>query len=159
MHICARWSSVSVPSLVPAAVCLVVAAAVGVITHELAHALALRLGGVPCRVTVLPKRGDTGRYRLGVRGPLARVTPTRVPADLPPWRLRVAAMAPLCLATPLALSLVGILPDPFAGGSLALQAATIAWLGCAIPSPRDFSLLWYPEAAIATRGRAMSTGD
>jgi len=143
-------------SVVAAAVCLVVAAAVGMVAHELSHALALRLGGVPCTVTVLPKHADSGRFRMGIRVPLARVTPTRVPESLPSWRLRAAAIAPLSLAIPFGLVLVGVLSDPFAGGSQALQAAAIAWFGCAIPSPRDFSLVWYPEAAIATRDQAAS---
>lgn len=121
----------------------------GLVVHELSHALALRVAGVSCTVEFLPGRGNSGGVRPRVRGPLARVRPTRLPDDLSPWQLRMAAVMPLCLAAPVALALVGLVPDPFAVGDPVLELATVAWLGCAIPSPRDFSLLWYPERGIA----------
>lgn len=119
--------------------------AAGVVGHELSHALGLWLAGVPCRVEWLPgRRGATLRERL--RGPPARVTPTRLPDDLAPWRLRVAAMMPLCLVVPVVAAVAwGI--DPLAAGPRPLALATVAWVGCALPSPRDFSVLWYPDRA------------
>lgn len=129
---------------------LVGTAAVGVLVHELSHATALYLAGVPCRIEVLPGRGSSGRFRVGVGGPLARVTPTRLPEDQPPWTLRAAALMPLVLAAPFVLVVAGVLANPFAAGEGPLALAAIAWLACAIPSPGDFSLVWYPERAIAS---------
>lgn len=144
-------------SLASAGVVLVGTAVIGVVAHELSHALGLRMAGVPCRVEFLPGRGESGNFRTGLRGPLARVTPTRVPDDLPPWRLRVTAMMPLCLAVPVGFAFAGVVPDPFAVGDRAIELAVIAWLGCSVPSPRDFSILWYPERAIALHGDADAT--
>lgn len=146
-------------SLVSAGVILVGTAVVGVIFHELSHALALRMAGISCRMEFLPTRGDTSGFPASVRGPLARVTPTRLPDDVSPWHLRAAAIMPLCLSVPLVLVPVGAVPDPFAVGDTSLELATIAWVGCSIPSPGDFSLLWYPERAIATHCDAVSPGE
>lgn len=126
---------------------------VGIILHELSHALALRIIGVPYIIELLPDRDGAGDFRTSLRSPLARVRPTEVPDGLMSWQLRAAAMMPLCLAVPFALVLLGVVPDPFAVGALPLELATIAWLGCAVPSPGDFSLLWYPERAIAAYNR------
>lgn len=132
-----------------------IVAAIGVLAHELSHAVALRAAGVPCRVEVLPDRDGAAGFRSSALGPLARVTPTSVPAGLPVWRLRAAAMMPVCLVIPVVLIAAGALPVPSAVDSLTLELATIAWLACAIPSPQDFSLLWYPERAMAAhRGPA-----
>lgn len=132
-----------------AVVALSVTVLLGIAVHELSHVLALRLAGVRCRVTVLPGREDAGPHGPGADAPgaWATVTPTAVPDGLPLWRLRAAAMAPLCLLAPFALVAVGVFPDPFAG-SLPLRAAAVGWLGCALPSPSDFSLLWYPGRAL-----------
>lgn len=133
-------------------------AAIGVVAHELSHAIALRAAGVPCRVEVLPTR-DGGGFRSSALGPLARVSPTSVPENLQVWRLRVAAMMPLCLVVPVVLIAAGVLPVPSAMDSLALELAAIAWIGCSLPSPQDFSLLWYPERAMAVhRGSASAAG-
>lgn len=145
--------------LVAAAACLLGTAVLGVLAHELSHAVVLRLGGVGCRLSLLPGREAARGYMAGLRGPLARVTPTTMPEGLPPWRLRAAAMAPLTLALPFGLVLVGTVPDPFAGGAPSVQAAALAWLGCSLPSPRDFSLLFYPEAAMASERPAASIDD
>lgn len=121
---------------------------IGVVAHEFAHALALRLGGVPCRVEPLPDAG-AGPSRLGCAGGrLASVRPVAAPAGIPSWRLRAAAMAPLGLLLPLALVVAGVVPDPFGGADVALQVATITWIGCALPSPSDFSILWYPQRSL-----------
>lgn len=122
---------------------------IGIILHELSHALALRINGVPFTVEFLPARNGARGFRSSVGTPLARVTPTGVPDDLSPWQLRMAAMMPLCLVVPFGLVLIGVVPDPFAVGNLSLELATIAWFGCSVPSPGDFSLLWYPERAFA----------
>jgi len=129
-------------------------AVVGVIVHELSHAVALRLAGVSCTVAVLPDRTASGRFQTSVLGPLATVTPTRIPDDLSPWHLRVAAMMPLSLLCPFGLIFAGVIPNPFTLGHLHLELAAVAWLGCALPSPRDFSLLWYPERAISAHATA-----
>lgn len=138
--------------VVLACLALVGTAAIGVIVHELSHALVLRAVGIPCTVEVLPGRNGMDGTGWGIVGPLARVTPTGRLDVLSPWHLRVAAMMPLCLAVPFCLALAGVFPDPFATGDLALEAATIAWLGCAVPSPSDFSLFWYPERTIEAAG-------
>lgn len=137
-------------SHVHAVALLVGTAAVGVVAHELSHLVALRLAGISCTVEVLPGRSDGRQFSAGVGSPLARVRPTRLPADVSPWALRWAALTPLGLAVPLALVLVGVLPDPFASGTLVGELALVVWVGCSIPSPQDFSVAWYPERAIAT---------
>lgn len=135
-------------SLVWAAVLLLGTAIVGITAHELCHALALRLAGVRCEMDFLPDRTDSSGFAAIGRTPLATVTPIDVAADVSPRHLRVASMTPLCLAIPIALVFLGVVPNPFATGDLGLQLVTIAWLGCSIPSPADFSLLWYPERAL-----------
>ena len=133
---------------------LLLALGVGTVAHEFAHALVLRALGVPVDVRWLPDRGDSGPATAGFAGRWATVTPRRLPADLPPRGLRLAALAPLAMATPMALVLLGVLPDPVATGNLPLIAATIAWFACALPSPQDFSLAWHAEAARAAGSRA-----
>lgn len=130
---------------------LVVAVGVGTTAHELSHVLALSASGVPCRVTIRPDREQSGDLGANLPGAWATVTPTAIPRDFAPWRLRTAAMMPLCLAAPFALAVAGVVPDPFVTDNVPLQAAAIGWLGCALPSPRDFSLLWYPRQALADR--------
>ena len=120
----------------------------GTVTHELSHAVALRAFGVPVEISWLPGRERTGLLRAALAGGWAAVSPRAVPRDLQPWRLRVAAMMPLLLAAPLALVGLGVLTDPFAGDTLYRAAAAVGWLACALPSPQDFSVLWYAEAAI-----------
>jgi len=122
---------------------------VGTVAHEFAHGLVLRALGVPFDVRWLPDRDDTGPAGAGFAGRWATVTPRALPPDLPPWGLRVAALAPLVLALPMALVLVGALPDPTGTDNLPLVVATLTWFGCALPSPQDFSLVWHAEAAIA----------
>lgn len=134
--------------LLGAAAALCCAVAVGTVCHELSHAIALRAAGVPCEIEFLPDRGDAP-LRAGLPGAGATVTPTHLPDDVSPDHLRIAALTPLFLAAPFALVLAGAAPDPFAVGSLPLEAAAVGWLACALPSPQDFSLVWYPEAAIA----------
>lgn len=140
--------------LVLAGAALVAAVVVGTTLHELSHALALAASGVPCQITVRPDRDESGLLGASLPGAWATVTPTAVPSGFSPWQLRTAAMMPFCLAAPFALVLVGVVPNPFVSGGLPLQLAAVGWLGCALPSPQDFSLLWYPERAIADRRRS-----
>lgn len=123
---------------------------VGVVTHELAHAVGLRAAGVDCTVELLPTPDGSGGFRASVLGPIATVTPTGVPADLSHWQLRVAALMPLTLVLPLAVVASGVLPGPVPTDDLWFQLVAVAWLGCALPSPQDFSIVWYPERALAT---------
>lgn len=125
-----------------------VSVVVGVAAHEAVHVAVLRLAGVSHSVEVLPDDG-AGRVESVWEGALVRVTPDGDGADISPWQLRSAALMPLCLSAPLALVLAGVVPDPFSGGHLTAQVALVAWLGCSIPSPQDFSLAWYPERALA----------
>lgn len=120
--------------------------AVGTVVHELSHAITLKLLGITCEIEWLPGRDGEG-FNLG-RGALATVTPRAIPRELAPWRLRIAALMPLTLAFPIPLVLAGVLPDPLAAGDPVVAMATVGWLACGIPSPRDFSLLWYAEEAI-----------
>lgn len=132
--------------LILAGVVLLVGLGVGTVAHELSHAITLRLLGVDCQIEWLPRR-DAAGFDLA-RGALASVTVRTSHHEPDAWRLRVAALMPLTLAIPIPLILLGILPDPVASGDLVLTMATIGWLACGIPSPQDFSLLWYAEAAI-----------
>lgn len=128
---------------------LAVAVGIGTVVHELSHALVLRAFAIPHDLEWLPDSDRQGMLAVGISGRLAAVTPRAPAPELPPWGLRVAALAPLALALPLALVPLGVLPDPVAAGNVYLIAATIGWLACALPSPQDFSLVWYAERAIA----------
>lgn len=125
---------------------LVVALAVGTVVHELSHLVALRALGVSCRVRWFPDRSATGQ--VSARRGWASVVPRGVTPNLDPWRLRLAGLVPLTLAFPLVLFLVGLVPDPVSAGDPVATAATVGWLACALPSPQDFSLVWYAERAI-----------
>lgn len=145
-------SSATPVELVGAVVVLAGTVVAGTVAHELSHALALRAFDVPFAVEFFPDRDDAGLPRADVGGTWATVTPTAVPAEFAPWRLRTAAMMPLLLATPFALVAAGVLPDPFAAADPYPKTAALGWLACALPSPQDFSLLWYPRRAIAEYG-------
>lgn len=138
--------------LIVAALALSGSVAVGTAAHELSHSIALWAGGYRCEIRWWPNRG---RGWLRPRSAFASVTP-QVDGTASPMALRCAALAPLTLATPLALALAGLLPDPYESGPLAVQAALIGWLGCALPSPQDFAVVWYADRALA---RASAGGD
>lgn len=127
---------------------ILASAGVGIVAHEASHAVVLWGAGVPCSVTILPD-DDRGPLAGALTGALVRIEPDRRPRDLSPWLLRAAALMPLTLAVPFALMVAGVVPDPFSDGSVVAQVALVAWLGCSIPSPQDFSLAWYPERALA----------
>lgn len=144
---------------IEAAALLVGTAVVGVVAHELSHALALRLAGVSYTVELLPGREDRGNLSAGIGSPLARVRPTRLPDDLSPWSIRGAALMPFVLSAPLGLVLAGVVPDPFAAGALVPQLALVIWIGCSIPSPQDFSVAWYPRRAMEIASSGPETAD
>lgn len=145
--------------LVLAAGSLVGAVGVGTVAHECAHGAVLRAFGVRVEVAWLPDRDGTGRVGAALSSRWATVTPRALPASLPPWGLRLAAVAPLALAAPMALVPLGVLPDPTLSGNLPLVAAAVGWLACALPSPRDFSLFWHPRRAMGEHGRPAPVGD
>lgn len=120
---------------------LVLALTIGLVTHEYAHALVLHLAGVEYAVEYFPDRADGVVATLSsCRWAQVRPRPTgREPA----WVFRVAALMPLSLALPvLALGVGGHL------SGTAATAATIGWLACAIPSPRDFSVAFYAHRVL-----------
>jgi hypothetical protein len=131
--------------LVGAALALCASVAVGTVAHEVSHALALRASGLACDIRWRPDR-DGGRFGPGRT--LASVMP-RVESTASPTAFRLAALAPLGLALPLALALLGVVPDPFRHAPIPVQAALVGWLGCALPSPQDFAVVWYAERALA----------
>jgi MFS family permease len=135
--------------ILAAAPLLVAAVAAGTVAHELLHAAALRAFGVPYRIEWLPGRDGAGLLEASLYVKWAAVTPTAFPDDMSAWRLRVAALAPVALATPFVLIAAGPLPDPFATGAVLAQVLAIAVMACAIPSPQDFSLFWHAERALA----------
>ena len=104
--------------------------------------------GVSFEMEWLPDREQDGLLRASIAGGWASVRPRSLPSGLSPWSLRVAALMPLVLAAPILFVVLGVVPDPFSAGNPYLMAAAIGWLGCAIPSPQDFSLVWYAEQAI-----------
>lgn len=132
--------------LVAAAVVLIVVLGAGTIVHELSHAFMLHALGISYTIDWLPGHDAAGASSL--LGTWASVFPRSVPSDLEPWRLRVAALMPLTLATPMVLVLAGVIPDPLASGDPIVASATVGWLACALPSPQDFSLVWHAEHAI-----------
>ena len=136
-------------TLVGSGAVLLVAVIAGTVVHELSHAAALRAFSVPHVVEFLPRRAEVGTLRASITGEWARVVPCDLSSDLSPWALRVAALMPLLLATPLALVPLGVLPDPFGSDNPYLIAATLGWTACALPSPQDFSLVWHAERIVA----------
>jgi hypothetical protein len=135
-------------TLLGAGVVLLATVVVGTVVHELSHAAALRAFSVPHEIEWLPLRADVGTLRASITGEWARVVPYDLPPGRSPWALRVAALMPLLLATPLALVPLGVLPDPFGSDNPYLIAATLGWTACALPSPQDFSLVWHAERCV-----------
>jgi hypothetical protein len=124
---------------------LLLTVVVGTVFHELTHVLSLRAIGVPYRVEWFTRRRNTDG--LDVTVPLATVTPVQVPGDRNVG-LRISAMAPLLLVSPLVAVVLGYLPDPFASGNVYLLSMTIGWVACALPSPQDFAVFWYPDRVL-----------
>jgi hypothetical protein len=138
---------------------LLVAVTAGIVAHELSHALFLRAVGVSFDLRWFPSQDGATRLRASVTGGLASVQLREIPDDLSPWKLRAAALMPFLLSTPFVLVGFGIAPDPFQAGNAALSAAMVGWLGCALPSPQDFSMFWYAEQIINRGGEEQSHFD
>lgn len=121
---------------------------IGLVLHELTHAVVLHVLGVPYDINWFPSRDPTGRFDLGLMGAWATVTPRWMPENVPTWGLRVSALAPLTLVLPFALVAIGVGPDLTTSNNAFVAAGTIAWLACALPSPQDFSLFWYADQVV-----------
>ncbi|MFB6140506.1 MAG: hypothetical protein ABEJ26_08740 [Halosimplex sp.] len=133
-----------------AAAVLALSVSVGLVAHEFAHAAALRAAAVPYEIDWFPDAdANGGVLRAGLRGRWATVRP-RPDAATPRWSLRASAMMPLAMAAPLALVAAGAVTDPFATDGL-VRFAVVGWLACALPSPQDFSVLWYADRAVEAR--------
>ena len=52
-------------------------------------------------------------------------------------------MMPFVLVTPFVFVGVGLVGDTFIYGTGYETAVAVVWLARAVPSPQDFSLLWY----------------
>ena len=130
---------------------LALALGVGTVVHELSHALVLRAFDIPFEIEWLPDR-DRGLVRATALGTWASVTPRTVAGGASPTGIRVAALAPLALATPGVFIFLGYLPDPTTTHP-AITAAALAWFACAIPSPSDFSAFWHAGELAADQGR------
>lgn len=120
----------------------------GVVAHELSHLLVLRVCGVGATLEVTPGRTTDGGLVAGMGGHLAQVRIERAD-DISPRALRIAALMPLAMTVPLVLVVAGVGPSPVGTGWAGGKLVVIAWLACSIPSPRDFSLAWYPDQALA----------
>lgn len=140
--------------LFTAVVILLASGTIGIVAHEFAHAVALRIFGISFRIDWFPDSRDDGLLGMIFLGKLAAVTPQRFPQEDAALGLRVASMMPLILLLPLAGIPLGILPAPVLAESLYLKVALIGWLACALPSPQDFSVLWYAPRVVAKRQRA-----
>jgi hypothetical protein len=115
----------------------------GLVAHEWAHALVLRLAAIDYTISYAPNRRP-GVFGLIRSCPWAVVHPHPTGAE-PPWVLRVAALAPLALAVPILAVLATGASTP---GSMVTTVALIGWLACTIPSPQDFSVAFYAHTAL-----------
>ena len=139
-------------ALVGAGLALLTTLGIGLVAHELTHAAVLHAFGVPYDIRWFPGQAADDSLNAGVSSAWATVTPRRIPPGMSAWTLRLSAVAPLALAAPFLLVPAGVLPDPLAGPA-PVVAATVAWLGCALPSPRDFSLFWGADQVVANPQR------
>lgn len=117
---------------------------VGILTHELLHAIALRSAGVDCSLRLLPDTEAETRLEALATGAWASVGFDAVPRSCDAWRLRVAALAPLAMLVPVGCYAVFLGQGHLVGTELE-TVAIIAWMGCALPSPADFAIVWHPE--------------
>lgn len=136
-------------ALFGAGVVLVGTVAVGLVAHELTHALALYSLGVPYEIQWLPGGEQSEGRSRRFSGTLAVVTPSQIPTAVPTRGIQLSALAPLLLTLPLLLVLSGVLPLAPPTDNPYVTALTVAWLGCSLPSPQDFSVFWYAEDAVA----------
>lgn len=130
-----------------------ISVAIGLVAHELSHAIALKWFRIPHEIEWLPDRLSSG-LSLGFGGRLAVVSYHRVPSDLAPWKLRLSSLMPLLLTIPV----IGVAVAGGAGLVVSeapyLELAIIGWLACAIPSPADFAIFWHPQQSIAAGSAA-----
>ncbi|RQG98199.1 hypothetical protein [Natrarchaeobius oligotrophus] len=122
---------------------LLLAVVIGLLAHEWAHAVVLRLADVEYTVSYFPGRTD-GLVSLLASCPWAAVHPSPTGRE-PAWVLRVAALAPLSIAVPV-FALVAF--DVVSTGSSLETAIAIGLLACAIPSPQDFSVAFYAHRVL-----------
>ncbi|MFC7238032.1 hypothetical protein ACFQS4_07330 [Saliphagus sp. GCM10025317] len=127
--------------LLVAVIALPITVLLGLVAHEWAHALVLRLAGIDYDVVYFPDRRD-GVLAALASCPWAAVHP-RPTGDEPPWQLRTAAMIPFVLAVP-AL----VLATAFPSSHPAVAAVLVGWLACSIPSPQDFSVAFYAHRVL-----------
>ncbi len=128
---------------------LVATVGIGLIAHELSHAVVLRLGNVEYEMSYFPARSE-GIIGALASYPWAVVEPTNA-QNVSTRILRIAALSPLALTVPvLVLASSGIAP----ADNLLVAAFTIGLLACALPSPQDFSVAFY-----AHRHRPSPTSD
>lgn len=134
--------------LAGAVVVFLVMLGVGTVAHELAHATVLRALDIPYELEWFPDSDGQANLNGGLLGAWATVTPQSLSRDVPAWGLQLSAIAPLALTAPVFLMIVGVIPDPLASGNVIYVTLVLAWLGCALPSPQDFSLFWHADQVI-----------
>lgn len=140
--------------LVGAIPVFVVMLCVGTIAHELSHAAVLHVLGIPFVIEWGPRGDHEDTLSSGAVSTLATVRPHPVSHEFPAWALQCAAIAPVVLTVPVILMAIGVLPDPLATGGLLQITAMVTWLGCALPSPQDFSVLWHADDAVERLSRS-----
>jgi len=123
--------------------------AIGLVAHELTHALVLQTLGVPYEITWFS--GDSAPLAGRLSGTWASVTPKRFPVSMPTWGLQLSATAPLVLAVPLLPVVLGVVELPFAVDTPYAAASVVGWLACSIPSPQDFSVFWHADRILEQR--------
>ncbi|MCU4924553.1 hypothetical protein OB905_00945 [Halobacteria archaeon AArc-dxtr1] len=140
------------PSLLFAGFTLLVGICGGLLVHEWSHALVLRLARIEYAVRILPGRDD-GVLSLVMSCPWAVVEP-RLTGREAPWILRCAALAPLTLLLPVALA-IGV--GGFRADHPVYTAAVVGWVACALPSPQDFSVVFYAHRLIDEHAETVPT--
>ena len=136
--------SPTVVELAGAAVLLFGSVCIGTVVHELTHAAVLRALGIPYRIEWTPSQ-SCDQFGAGVYAAWATVVPATGHPNSSAWGVRVASLAPLSMAAPFLTIPLGIVPEAAVTSNVLWLAVAIAWLGCSLPSPQDFSLFWYPE--------------
>lgn len=131
--------------------CLGLMVAVGIVVHELLHAVVLRSAGVECSLSLFPDGTGTGGFETLVSGSLASVEMASVPSNCSPWHLRLAAMAPLAMLVPVVAYGVLVTVGSLTGSTFG-SVVVIAWMACALPSPADFAIVWHTEDALTLAG-------
>ena len=124
-----------------AAIILLGTVGAGLVAHELAHAAVLSAFGITYEIEWFPKSSTAGFSSAHAFGTWATVTPSSISPEVSPWKLRVSAVAPLALAVPPSLVLLEVVSLDWTG--LWVAAVVVGSLGCALPSPQDFSLFWH----------------